>query len=60
MNTRREKEIESIFLKIPFLLGLSEAERFELRKHIIHRDFRRNEIILNEDDTYSHLGIFVI
>lgn len=53
MDARREKEIESVFLKIPFLVGLSEEERSELRKHIIHRDFRRNEMILHEDET-SH------
>ena len=59
MDTRREKEIESIFLKIPFLVGLSEVERFELRKHIIHRDFRRNEIILHEDDTSNCLYLIL-
>jgi len=59
MNTRLEKEIESIFLKIPFLGRLSEIERFELRKHIIHRDFRRNEIILNEDDTSNYLYLLL-
>ncbi len=50
MKTQREKEIEIIFLKIPFFVGLSEAERREVRKHIILRNFRRNEIILHEDD----------
>lgn len=53
MDKRREKEIESIFQEIPFLVGLSEVERVELRKHIIHRDFRRNEIILHEQDDTS-------
>jgi CRP/FNR family transcriptional regulator len=59
MDTRREKEIESIFLKIPFLVGLSEVERFEVRNHIILRDFRRNEIILHEDDTSNCLYLIL-
>ena len=59
MDRRREREIESIFQKIPFLVGLSEAERSELRKQIIHRDFRRNEIILNEDDTSNYLYLIL-
>ena len=59
MDTRREKEIESIFLKIPFLVGLSEVERFKVRKHIILRDFRRNEIILHEDDTCNCLYLIL-
>jgi CRP/FNR family transcriptional regulator, cyclic AMP receptor protein len=59
MDTQREKEIESIFLKIPFLTGLSEAERFEVRKHLILRDFRRNEIILHEDDTSTCLYLIL-
>ena len=59
MDTRREKEIESVFQKIPFLVGLSEVEKFELRKHIIHRDFRRNEIILHEDETSNCLYLIL-
>jgi hypothetical protein len=51
MDIQREKEIESIFLKLPFLIGLSEGERSEIRKHIMFRDFRRNKIILHEEDT---------
>ena len=52
-DKRRDKDIESMFLKIPFLAGLSEIEKFELQKHIILRDFRRNEIVLNEDDSIN-------
>jgi len=59
MDTRRKKDIESIFLKIPFLSGLSEAERVEIREHIILRDFRRDEIILNEDDTSTCLYLIL-
>jgi CRP-like cAMP-binding protein len=59
MDKRRDKDIESIFLKIPFLVQLSEVEKFELRKHIIFRDFRRNEIILNEDDTSNCLYLIL-
>ena len=51
MDKRRDKDIESMFLKIPFLAGLSEVEKFELQKHIILRDFRQNEIVLNEEDS---------
>ncbi|MBM4312958.1 MAG: Crp/Fnr family transcriptional regulator [Deltaproteobacteria bacterium] len=51
MDRRRETEIDRVFQKIPFLVGLSEAERIELRKHIVHRVFRRNETILHEADT---------
>ncbi|MEW6334008.1 MAG: Crp/Fnr family transcriptional regulator [Thermodesulfobacteriota bacterium] len=59
MKTPSEKEIHGIFLKIPFLAGLSEEERLELRRHIIHRDFRRNEVILNEDDTSNYLYLLL-
>jgi CRP/FNR family transcriptional regulator, cyclic AMP receptor protein len=59
MDTQCEKEGESIFRKIPFLVGLSEAERFEIRKHIIHRNFRRNEIILHEEDTSNCLYLIL-
>lgn len=59
MDRRRDKEIESVFQKIPFLVGLSEAERFELRKQIIHRVFRRNETILHEDDTSNTLYLIL-
>ena len=59
MDTRSNKEIESIFLKIPFLSGLSEAEKVEIREHIILRDFRRSEIILNEDDTSTCLYLIL-
>ena len=57
--TNREKEIECIFLKIPFLSGLSEAERLDLGKYIKQREFRRNEIILSEDDTSSCLYLIL-
>jgi CRP/FNR family cyclic AMP-dependent transcriptional regulator len=55
MDAKREKESESLFRRIPFLAGLSEIERFEIRKHLIYRNFRRNEIILHEDDTSKYL-----
>jgi CRP/FNR family transcriptional regulator, cyclic AMP receptor protein len=55
MDKRLDKDIESMFSKLPFLVGLSELEKFELQKHIILRDFRQNEIILNEDDTLNCL-----
>jgi CRP/FNR family transcriptional regulator len=60
METRRDKEMETIFLKIPFLTGLSEEERFELRKHIIYRDFRRNEVILHEEDDTTNCLYLVL
>ncbi len=59
MDKRRDKDIKSIFLKIPFLAGLSEVEKFELQKHIILRDFRRNEIVLNEDDSTNCLYLIL-
>jgi CRP/FNR family transcriptional regulator len=59
MDKRRDKDIESIFLKIPFLIGLLEVEKLELQKQIIIRDFRRNEIILNEDDTLNYLYLII-
>ena len=59
MDRQQEKEIESIFLKIPFLVGLSDAERSEVSKHIILRDFLRNEIILHEDDTSNCLYLIL-
>jgi CRP/FNR family transcriptional regulator, cyclic AMP receptor protein len=59
MDKRRDKDIDSIFLKIPFLLGLSDVEKIELKKHIVIRDFRRNEIILNEDDTLNFLYLII-
>lgn len=59
MDSRREKEMESIFLKIPFLVGLSEAERLAIGKHIIHRDFQRNEIILHQDETCHYLYLIL-
>ena len=59
MDKRRDKDIESMFSKIPFLAGLSEEEKFELRKHIIFRDFRQNEIVLNEDDSINCLYLIL-
>ncbi|MGA9109773.1 MAG: Crp/Fnr family transcriptional regulator [Smithella sp.] len=59
MDKRRDKDIDSMFLKIPFLAGLSEVEKFELQKHIIFRDFRRNEIVLNEDDSINCLYLIL-
>jgi CRP/FNR family transcriptional regulator len=59
MDKRRDKDIESMFLKIPFLAGLSEVEKFELRKHIILRNFQQNEIVLNEDDSINCLYLIL-
>lgn len=59
MDIQCEKEINSIFRKIPFLVGLSEVEKDEVRKHIILRNFRRNEIILHEDDTSNCLYLIL-
>jgi CRP/FNR family cyclic AMP-dependent transcriptional regulator len=59
MDIRHEKDIESVFLKIPFLSELSETERLEVQKHIVLRDFQRNEIILNEDDTSNYLYLIL-
>jgi CRP/FNR family transcriptional regulator, cyclic AMP receptor protein len=59
MDRRRETEIDRVFQKIPFLVGLSEAERIELRKHIVHRVFRRNETILHEADTSNTLYLIL-
>ena len=53
MDNRRDKDINSMFLKIPFLAGLSAVEKFALQKYIIFRDFRHNEIVLNEDDSIN-------
>jgi CRP/FNR family transcriptional regulator len=59
MDKRRDKDIESMFFKIPFLAGLSKVEKFELQKHIILRDFRRKEIVLNEDDSINFLYLIL-
>jgi CRP/FNR family cyclic AMP-dependent transcriptional regulator len=59
MDNRRDKDIESMFLKIPFLAGLSEGEKFELQKHIILRNFRHNEIVLNEEDSTNCLYLIL-
>jgi len=59
MDKRRDKDIKSMFLKIHFLEGLSEVERFELQKHIIFRDFRHNEIVLSEDDSTNYLYLIL-
>ncbi|MGA9112031.1 MAG: cyclic nucleotide-binding domain-containing protein, partial [Smithella sp.] len=59
MDKRRDKDIQNMFLKIPFLAGLSEMEKFELQKHIIFRDFRQNEIVLNEDDSINCLYLIL-
>jgi CRP/FNR family transcriptional regulator, cyclic AMP receptor protein len=59
MDQRRDKDIESMFLKIPFLTGLSEDEKFELQKHIVFRDFQQNEIVLNEDDSINCLYLIL-
>ncbi len=59
MDKQRDKDIESMFSKIPFLVGLSEVEKFKFREHIIFRDFRRNETILNEDDSINYLYLII-
>jgi CRP/FNR family transcriptional regulator, cyclic AMP receptor protein len=46
-------------LKIPFLAGLSEAEKVELQQHIILRNFRQNEIVLNEEDSTNFLYLIL-
>jgi CRP/FNR family transcriptional regulator, cyclic AMP receptor protein len=53
MEKRRDKDIKSMFVKIPFLAGLSAVEKFALQQHIIFRDFRQNEVVLNEDDSIN-------
>lgn len=60
MEKKGNKDIESIFLKIPFLIGLSEVEKLELQKHIIVRDFGRNEMILKEDDASNYLYLILL
>lgn len=45
--------------RIPFLTGLSESEKSELQKHIIIRNFKRNEIILNENDSLNYLYLII-
>ncbi len=46
-------------ISIPFLNGLSESEKSELQKHLIIRDFKRNEVILNEDDTSNYFYLIL-
>lgn len=59
MDKPYDKDIKSVFLQIPFLGGLSETEKLDLQKHIIIRDFQRNEIILQEDDTANYLYLIL-
>jgi CRP/FNR family cyclic AMP-dependent transcriptional regulator len=55
MPDKHEKEIDSILRKIPFFEGLSETERAEVGGTILLRNFRRNDIILHEEETSRYL-----
>lgn len=59
VSRQRNREIELVFRKIPFLVGLSEGERSEVQKHFIFRDFQRNEIILHEADASNSLYLIL-
>ncbi|OIP89933.1 MAG: hypothetical protein AUK26_10495 [Syntrophaceae bacterium CG2_30_58_14] len=51
MADKHEKEIDGLLRKIPFFAGLSETERAEVGEALLFRNFRRNDIILHEEET---------
>lgn len=55
MADKREKEIDGLLRKIPFLSSLSETERAEFGRTLLLRNFRRNDVILHEEETSCYL-----
>jgi CRP/FNR family transcriptional regulator len=49
----------SNIMENPFLTGLSDLEKSELQKHVVIRDFKRNEVILNENDSLNYLYLII-
>ncbi len=48
---------DAVLRAIPFFSGLSDDECSELRRKILRRSFRRNEVILLEEETSSYMYV---
>jgi len=51
----KKSNFDFIVGKVPFLACLSENELAELRKDVVEKHFKKNQIILHEEDTLNYL-----
>ena len=51
----QKSNFDSIIGKIPFLSCLSEGELADVRKDVIEKHFKKNQVILYEEDTPNYL-----
>jgi CRP/FNR family cyclic AMP-dependent transcriptional regulator len=54
-NKPQKSNFDFIVTKIPFLSCLSEDELTDLRRYVIEKQFKKNQVILYEDDTLNYL-----
>ena len=54
-NKPQKSNFDFIVAKIPFLSCLSEDELADLRRYVIEKQFKKNQVILYEDDTLNYL-----
>ncbi len=51
----QKSNFDFIIRKIPFLSCLSEDELADLRKDVVEKHFKKNQVILHEEDTLNYL-----
>ena len=51
----QKSNFDFIIRKIPFLSCLSEDELADLRKGVVEKHFKKNQVILHEEDTLNYL-----
>jgi CRP/FNR family transcriptional regulator, cyclic AMP receptor protein len=54
-NKPQKSNFDFIVAKIPFLSCLCEDELADLRRYVIEKQFKKNQVILYEDDTLNYL-----
>ena len=54
-NKPQKSNFDFIVAKIPFLSCLSDDELADLRRYVIEKQFKKNQVILYEDDTLNYL-----
>lgn len=55
MTDRQRRESHDLLRKIPFFADLSEAERAKVGGGLLLRNFRRNDLILHQEETSRYL-----
>ena len=54
-NKRLKSQFDFLVQKIPFLACLSETELAELKKSVVEKNVKRNQVVLLEEDTPHYL-----